>query len=245
MGIAIRRGENSMPGYIFWVLVTIILLLLAWIGMSLKRNRQLMKLLTETKETQYGEIIRTIDHHRHDWMNDVQVLFGYIQLNKQEQLLAYIEKIIDQIRREGLISKLGIPFLVAYLISFRASTNALLLHVRLEQEIPLARLGELGIRVAQSVLALVESYKSAAVHGEGDANQLSITMNIWDGQLFIGLEYDGISDIERLRDNLQAVIERMRAYEDIQVTTEDTKQAMDIEVRVRLSEMAGETDVFG
>ncbi|MEX2415642.1 MAG: Spo0B domain-containing protein [Paenibacillaceae bacterium] len=228
-----------MPGYSFWVLASMILLLLAWIGMSSRRNRQLMKQLTETREAQYGEIIRTIDHHRHDWMNDVQVLFGYIQLNKQEKLLAYMDRIIDQMKHESLISKLGIPFLVAYLISFRASTNALVLHVKLEQEIPLARIGERGIQVAQSIVAIVEAYKSAAGRGEGDANQLSITMNIWEDQLFIGYEYDGICNIERLRNSLKGIIERIHEHQDIQATSVDTEQAVDIEMRVRLSEMAG------
>lgn len=229
-----------MPWYSFWVLASVILLLLAWIGMSLRLNEQLKKLLRDTREARYEEIVRTIDHHRHDWMNDVQVLFGYIQLKKYEKLLAYINKIIEQMRRESLISKLGIPFLVAYLISFRASTNALVLHVRLEQEIQLVKLGEQGIRVAQLIVDLVEAYKSSAGHGEGDANQLSITLNVWDGQLFIGFEYDGISDIEELRNHLQGIIESIRKHQDIQVTSEVTEQAVDIEVRVRLSEMVGE-----
>lgn len=229
-----------MPWYSFWVLASIILLLLAWIGISLRLNRQLKKLLRDTREAQYEEIVRTIDHHRHDWMNDVQVLFGYIQLNKHEKLLAYINKIIEQMRRESLISKLGIPFLVAYLISFRANTNALVLHVRLEQDITLAKLGDRGIRVAQLIVDLVEAYKSSAGHGEGDANQLFITLNVWDGQLFIGFEYDGISDIEKLRKLLQGIIECISKHQDIQVMSEDTKQSVDIEVRVRLSEMVGE-----
>ncbi|MEX1029613.1 MAG: Spo0B domain-containing protein [Paenibacillaceae bacterium] len=228
-----------MPGYSLWVLTIIIILLIICIGISLRRIRQLKKLLTETREAQYGEVIRTIDHHRHDWMNDVQVLFGYIQLNKRDKLITYIEKICDQIRYEGLISKLGIPFLIAYFISFRANTNALILHVRLEQEVSLVKFGELGIRIAQSIITFVEAYKSAARYGEGDANQLSITMNEWDEQLFIGFEYDGISDIERLRSSLQEIIERISKHQDIHVSIEETEHAVDIEVRVRLSEMTG------
>lgn len=223
-----------MPEISTWVLISIMMLLLAWIGFSLKRVRRLEKKLAETSESRYGEIIRTVDHHRHDWMNDVQVLFGYIQLNKREKLLVYINQIVEQMRLESLISKLGIPFLVAYVVSFRANTNALILHVRLEQEISLNKYGEQGLRVARLMVDFIEVYKSAAGHGEGEANELLVTMNVWDDQLFIEFEYDGFSDIMRIRDNLQKIIERIQAEQDINVTTIDTEQSMDIEIRVSL-----------
>ena len=228
-----------MPGYSFWVLASIILVLLAWIWISLKHNRQLKKILAETREAQYGEIIRTIDHHRHDWMNDVQVLFGYIQLHKHEKLLNYIGRMNEQMRYDGLISKLGIPFLVAYLVGFRANSNSLLLDVRIEQEIKLVNLGERGIRVANLIVAFVEAYKLASGHGEGDSNRLSITVDKLEDQLLINFEYDGVSDSEKLGDGLKGIIRDIQKQQDIQVTLEDAEQVMDVEVRVRLMEMAG------
>ncbi len=217
-----------------WILMSIIMLLLVWISTTLKRIKRLEKRLSESRELQYGEIIRTVDHHRHDWMNDVQVLFGYIQLKKQDKVLGYINQIIEQLRIESLISKLGIPSLVAYFVSFRANTNALMLHVRLEQEIYLSNYGEQGVRVAKIVIAFIEAYKLAAGRGEGEANKLNVTMNVWDDQLFIEFEYDGFSDIMRIRDSLQKIIDRIDAEQDIQVTTIDTEQSVDVEIRVSL-----------
>ncbi len=229
-----------MPEFSSWVMVAIILLLLAWMGISHQRLKQLEKKLAATRESHYGEVIRTVDHHRHDWMNDIQVLFGYIQLNKQEKLLSFLKQIIEQMRIESNISKLGVPFLVAYVISFRANTNALLLDVKLEQEISLTRYGQQGIRIAQLVVDFLEAYKAAAGHGEGEANKLTVTMNAGEDQLFIQFEYDGVSDIVRIRDDLQGIIERIHdEQQDIQVTRLHTEHSMDVEVKVRLTEMVG------
>src|SRR5690606_7876279 len=141
-----------------------------------------------------------VDYHRHDWMNDVQVLHGYIQLNKQEKLKVYTNNIIDRIRRESLISKLGVPFLIAYIISFRANSKVLTLEVRLQEDVNLAKFGDQGTSVARLIIIIVEAYKAAAAYGDGDANLLSITMNVWGDQLSIGFEYDGASDIDKLND---------------------------------------------
>jgi stage 0 sporulation protein B (sporulation initiation phosphotransferase) len=228
-----------MPGYSLWVVTIVIIVLIVWIAIMLRTIRNLNNRLSELKDAQYSEVIRTIDHHRHDWMNELQVLFGYIQLNKRDKLMAYIEKISDQMRCNGLISKLGIPFLSAYFISFRASTKDMVLDVRLEHEIQLARYGEQGVRVAHFIISVVEAYESAARSGEGDANQLSINMHVWDSHLFIGFEFDGNSDIDRLKFMLQENVERISKGQDIHVTMEETEQAVDIEVRIRLSEMMG------
>jgi stage 0 sporulation protein B (sporulation initiation phosphotransferase) len=225
-----------MPEGNLWVLVSITILILVCMVIGLKWKRQQEKLLTEMKEKKDLELIRTLDHHRHDWMNDVQVLFGYIQLNKREKLLAYIERLGDQMKREGLISKLGIPFLVSYFISFRASTNLLVLNVNLDKEISLAGLGEQGSRTAQLIITIVEAYRCAAGIGEGDANTLSITMDMADQQLFIEFEYNGKYDIEQLSGNLRGINLRIQEYKDTQISSDLSDQAADVDVRLRLTE---------
>ena len=40
--------------------------------------------------------IRTLNHHRHDWMNDLQVLYGYIRMNKPDKSVECVENIRDR-----------------------------------------------------------------------------------------------------------------------------------------------------
>ncbi|MFD2880227.1 Spo0B domain-containing protein [Paenibacillus rhizoplanae] len=60
---------------------------------------------------------RTLNHHRHDWMNDLQVLYGYIQLGKPDKSVQCVERIKERIALDSRIAKLGVPSLVFYLQS--------------------------------------------------------------------------------------------------------------------------------
>src|SRR5690606_26969277 len=57
-------------------------------------------------------LINVINHLRHDWMNDIQVLYGYLRLNKQDKCLDYMEIIKQKAAQESLISRLGVTELV-------------------------------------------------------------------------------------------------------------------------------------
>lgn len=80
---------------------------------------------------------RTLNHHRHDWMNDLQVLYGYIQLGKPDKSVQCVERIKERIALDSRISKLGIPSLVFYLHSFRTYSSTLELEVQIEEGLQL------------------------------------------------------------------------------------------------------------
>src|SRR5690606_8892232 len=77
------------------------------------------------KRYEAEDLLDVMNHYRHDWMNDLQVLFGYIQLNKADKLKAYVENLSDKLYRESLVSKLGVSELVAYLLLFRSKSRKL------------------------------------------------------------------------------------------------------------------------
>ena len=58
--------------------------------------------------------IQMLNHHRHDWMNELQILYGYIQLGKLDKTVGSVERIKDRMATESRISKLGIPSLVLF-----------------------------------------------------------------------------------------------------------------------------------
>lgn len=182
-------------------------------------------------------LIQVVNHHRHDWMNDLQVLLGYIQLNKQDKLRGYLDKLLDKLYRESLVSKLGNERLIAYLITFRAKNRSLALTVHPERDINLKLLGEYGDCAAESIVSIVEAYSVAARFGNGDSNELLLSMDFIDDgksgncELVIAFEYTGEYHPELLLQGVKNVIERYHKDERGSASCELIEKAADIELR--------------
>ncbi|MEW4371415.1 Spo0B domain-containing protein [Paenibacillus kandeliae] len=86
----------------------------------------------------YEIAIEAFSHHRHDWMNDLQLLYGYIQMGNRERLIENIERIKEQMVAESRVAKLGIPKLVFYLQTFKAVERDMQLELEIEDGISLA-----------------------------------------------------------------------------------------------------------
>lgn len=114
--------------------------------------------------------IKTLNHHRHDWMNDLQILYGYIQLNKIDKSKEYVERIKEKMTIESKISKLGVPPLIFYLQSFRTTGSNLILEVEIDENLSLSEIlnpqegDELTTMIAQTVRAY--QYGGLAAWGE-------------------------------------------------------------------------------
>lgn len=114
-------------------------------------------------EQVYQTAIETFSHQRHDWMNDLQLLYGYIQLGNRERLIENIERIKDQMMADSRVAKLGIPQLVFYLQSFQSLNPNMRLEIEIEDGVILAeRLepeqSEELTRVIQQTISLYEQY---------------------------------------------------------------------------------------
>ena len=110
----------------------------SWKRVEWKRNG--VRELRQQEQLSHQKLIQVINRLRHDWMNDTQILFGYIQLKKFDNLQPYMEKIKMTMQQESNLSKLGIPSLIAFLLLFRVQSKSLELEVELDQEINLGQL---------------------------------------------------------------------------------------------------------
>ncbi|WP_042199634.1 Spo0B domain-containing protein [Paenibacillus camerounensis] len=136
---------------------------------------------------------RTLNHHRHDWMNDLQVLYGYIQLNKPDKSVQCVERIKERIALDSRIAKLGIPSLVFYLQSFRTFSSSLELEVQVEEGLQLedkltpGRGDELTSVIMQTVRAY--QYSGTASQGETRILRLGFTQD--KGDILISFQSKG------------------------------------------------------
>ncbi len=187
-------------------------------------------------------LIRVVNHHRHDWMNDLQVLLGYIQLNKPDRLRAYIDELQDKLYRESLVAKLGDQTLIAFLFTFRADDHPLTLTVRPVRDINLLLCKEGGADASAAMIAAILAYCASARLGAAGGNELAVSLDLIMNQagwydLVMAFEYTGDYDPTVLKDKLQDVIKRYQEHPHRNAECEFQDSAVDLELRQRWTGM--------
>lgn len=136
---------------------------------------------------------RTLNHHRHDWMNDLQVLYGYIQLGKPDKSVQCVERIKERIALDSRIAKLGVPSLVFYLQSFRTYRSSLELDIQVEEGLNLedklspAAGGELTSVIMQTVRA----YQYSGITPQGETRRLQLSFSQEGKDVLISFKGEG------------------------------------------------------
>jgi len=136
--------------------------------------------------------IRTLSHHRHDWMNDLQIVYGYLRLNKPDRAAEIVDRIRAKMDNDSRISQLGHAELSLFLLSFPTMSD----HMRLEVSVPdglsLDRLPLDADRLAGQLIGLVHLFRfRAASAAQSVQNVLRISMSQSEGAFRVELEYEG------------------------------------------------------
>jgi stage 0 sporulation protein B (sporulation initiation phosphotransferase) len=173
----------------------------AGIFLSIKKERKQMEAANQR------QMIELISHYRHDWMNDIQLLFGYVSLKKYDKLDDCMDKIRSKVLQESSIAKLGIPSLVAFFVSFRLYYNALALELEMEEDINLASLPLDQEKVSRLVQMTVKLFHSLAVPSYDEPNVLSVQFDLEKEALLFDLIYQGGYDESALRYEIKQILE--------------------------------------
>ncbi|ALS27004.1 histidine kinase [Paenibacillus sp. 32O-W] len=179
-------------------------LLLAAAFWIFRERREQAERLERTIQAMQIASIRTLNHHRHDWMNDLQVLYGYIRLQKQDKMAECVEKIRERMAMESKIAKLGEPSLVIFLQSFRTMTHSLRLNVRIDGELNFGELPFDGAGTAAALIDVLNAYRFAVKPGSGEAAALTLALSRDDKSLIVELDVDGeVQDARELQRKLK------------------------------------------
>ncbi|MCQ6560873.1 Spo0B domain-containing protein [Paenibacillus mendelii] len=175
--------------FIGWVAAAAVL----WVWCERQEQSNRMSRMTHALQT---ASIRTLNHHRHDWMNDLQVLYGYIRMGKADRSVQCVEQIRDRMVTESKIAKLGIPSLVTYIQSFRTMTNSLLLEVDIDGELNLSQLPLDGERVSNAIVEIINVYRFAIKPGLGEVAKLTVELDLDEKGLQLAFLFEGeIGDV--------------------------------------------------
>ncbi|MBB3067550.1 hypothetical protein FHS14_000520 [Paenibacillus baekrokdamisoli] len=170
--------------FIAWIVIAALL----WVWCERKEHAWRMARSLHALQT---ASIRTLNHHRHDWMNDLQVLYGYIRMNKADKTVQYVEQIRDRMMTESKIAKLGIPSLVTFMQSFRTMTHSLQFEVGIEGELNLADLPIDGELAAETIVELINAYRFSVKSGMGEVAKLTVDLVLEEKALSVSFRYEG------------------------------------------------------
>lgn len=187
----------------FWVRLAAILITAISIGLFLRWDRRL------GEERFNSRLVQTITHYRHDWMNDLQVLYGYIRLNKTDQAVEFMEKMKSQALQESYVSKLGIPELAVFFIQNRVFRRDFVVEPELEQVIDLTQLAVDGHTVYRLVSGVVKLIDECSDPSVDQPRVLSVGFDSGD-HLLIDFVYQGKLKADRVREGLGALVAKAR-----------------------------------
>jgi len=136
-----------------------------------------------------------MSHQRHDWLNHLQVLLGYLKLQRYEFCEEYIKKVTESTNKESQVSHLGYQPLVAFLLTFNALHKEMTVEVELPDALDLRELlFEDQERIFTLITGVVEIYRSYALDNQGDPNVFVLHIQLLDECLYISTEYEGNLD---------------------------------------------------
>jgi hypothetical protein len=154
------------------------------------------------------KLIGIMSHARHQWMNDLQLLYGYLQLKKWDNLKPAMDKIKAKALQESYVSRLGVAELTAYLLTFESGGKSMSLDVELSEEVNLRSLGLEADRLAECVRLLVAGFDTHAVAPVDGSNGLSVEITRLERELAVEFVYSGLYDKEALPHTIRRILEQ-------------------------------------
>ncbi|RUT27813.1 hypothetical protein EJP77_19940 [Paenibacillus zeisoli] len=177
--------------------------------MKRQKEKETKRLLDSFQRTATA----TLGHHRHDWMNDLQILYGYIQLGKHDKLVHCVERIKERMNIESSISKLGIPSLVFYLQSFREVNRSIHLDVEIEEGLQLSDLLDAGQaeELTDAIMDTVRAFQFAGRSSWGEVLELRMSIFTENQEIVVMFEQDGdYGNAEILRQRIEETVQGKR-----------------------------------
>ena len=115
--------------------------------------------------------IDAFSHARHDWLNDLQMIMGYVQLRKYDKLAACVDMLKERMAEESRTSKLGSPGLVEALLTVRSRPLPFAFRLTIDERL---RFRSAADAAELSVRRLIAAFEVASGKGErGTDNALT------------------------------------------------------------------------
>jgi stage 0 sporulation protein B (sporulation initiation phosphotransferase) len=163
---------------------------------------------------QTDQLLAVLNRQRHDWLNHVQVLLGYLHLNRTEQGEAHLKRIAQMAMQESMIARLNNSLLSVFFLTFNALNKEMLLEVDVCNDVDLSRaaLDEQQLfQLVSEILCTVNDYVD-----QNGYEPASMQLMLFDGEGGVHFRFDlagelnasGLEELEKLiRKSEQSAVE--------------------------------------
>lgn len=153
--------------------------------------------ISDYQSSRDEKLLAILNQHRHNWLNDLQLIFGYIKLKKYDRLDSYMERLKDKLDDEGAISRIANPTLALELMFFKHSTTLFALKVVMEQGFQLPASSGFVDNIRETLLATLHIFKEHAHILNDKENELIVTICDDSEGVLLVFEYSGGYDLEQ------------------------------------------------
>lgn len=181
------------PGAAAFVLLSVWLAAIFLLLFRHERKRRTRE-VREARQSMQSFFLDVLSHQRHDWMNDLQLIYGYAKMGKSERIEDIVTRVSESMHKESRIAKLGLPELVFYLMTFKGENREIALHIQADSELRYD--GSLAAREEEGLIralrAGMSAYRYSGLAAKASAPALRIVFGEEGGEatLFIEPEND-------------------------------------------------------
>lgn len=123
--------------------------------------------------------IRNYRLRRHDWMNDLQLIFAYVKMKKLDKLSDCVENIKKKLEQEGQLLKLGMPSIEQPLLAFSGKYPEIPIEVIVDEKILLERANQVMHDYSEVIETLMHQCDDVIMNDESaDRKLLKLNINL-------------------------------------------------------------------
>jgi stage 0 sporulation protein B (sporulation initiation phosphotransferase) len=136
------------------------------------------------------EFVQYLKHYRHDWLNDIQVIQGYLSLGKIDDVKRVLDQVIMRSHDESKVSQLGDLDLAYFLLTYNWSQDRVILAVEIEEDT--AEISSIGKNYPY-LLPWIKEITGMVEQGcdPEEYNRLLIVLSVQEGRLIMTVEFEG------------------------------------------------------
>ncbi|WP_084599572.1 Spo0B domain-containing protein [Pontibacillus chungwhensis] len=155
------------------------------------------------------EVENLLRHYRHDWMNQLQLVYGYATMDKMELVKEKLQHIIAVSREESKLMSLKAPRFSLWVVQFREHYNQFHMTYHVDSSLDLSAFDQ----------SLVHSLNQLMSHLKQHVNELNlyeIEMSVTKGEtpiITLGVSGD-LNAVESLKSEIQPI----QFVKDIEIT---------------------------
>lgn len=138
-------------------------------------------------------ILKKLQIERHDWLNHIQVLQGFLKLESYGEVQRYIDTITQKLLLEQAITQLGNDEWVAYILTFETRYPTVQLEIELGEPFSLARYGIHTARILP-LIELLDAIAHTSIVTKKWAPSIILRMAVQDDHVHFILDYIGAQD---------------------------------------------------